>query len=634
MDLETLKEEVRARADVVDIIGRVVKLQRASGAWKGLCPFHQEKTPSFHVNPRRQSYHCFGCGAGGDVFKFVMETERLDFMGALEKLAHQVGVPFELDGRRGDSTLRRRLYDLHERTASYYQAMIRDTENGSAASAYLNQRELAETTPDTYRLGYAPNGFDILLKEARSWGFEEKELEESGLFSKRDQPRNGEVLYDRFRNRLMFPILDEQARVIGFSGRVIPPDEAKAKYMNSPETMLFKKSRVLYGIERARKPMADQRRAVLCEGQLDVIRCHEAGIAEAVAAQGTAITSEHAKILKRYADEVVLLLDADTAGVKAALRSAEVLLESGLTVRVAALPEGEDPDDVVRRHGYAKLTEILAAAEPFIVFQVKNLVAREGEITETSRLRVAREVMEVIAKAPEALHREELVHQAAGALGMREEALRLDLESTRREQTTARPAVPRSKPETISQQPPSPGRRQPQQKKEDLAIPPAEALLLDLLCAYPGEVETARGYLRPEHLQHPDSRDLLDVFYGLKQPDRNGILDAIREHPAGERLAELDQRDSLNLSEEMGTPQEAMQNLIVVLRKEALIRKRTAIQARPPSENATDRGDTEMEIFTLTNWIGSLKAAAAHPGKPLEWEKAQILLNLMDEEGS
>jgi len=631
MDLETLKEEIRARADVVDIIGRYVKLQRASGSWKGLCPFHQEKTPSFTVNPRRQSYHCFGCGAGGDVFKFIMETERLDFMAAMEKLANQVGVPFELDGRKGSGTMKKRLLELHERTATYYEDQINSDKNHHAAS-YMQKRELAEETPKNYRLGYAPNGFDILLGKARNWGFEENELEESGLFSIRETPRNGEKLYDRFRNRLMFPILDEQARVIGFSGRVIPPDDAKAKYMNSPETLLFKKSRVLYGIEKARKPMADKRRAVLCEGQLDVIRCHEAGIPEAVAAQGTAITENHATILKRYADEVLLLLDADIAGVKAALRSAEVLLHAGLTVRVATLPDGEDPDDVVRTYGITKLKEIVNAAEPFVVFQVKTLVKQEGDITESSRLRVAREVMDVIAKAPEALHREELLHQAAAALGMREEALRMDLESTRREQATAprrtsSPPSPANSPQRIPT-------ATPRDKKQNPDPSPAEKSLIEILCSYPEQVDTVRAFVRPEHLQHPDTRDLLTLFYEMENPSRTGILDAIREHPSGSVLAGFDQKDILNTSEELGTAEDHMHKLIVSLRSEALIRKQAAIHTTylaAPSENTADR---EAEFFTLSSWISSLKAAAAHPGKPLEWEKAKALIALIDQQTS
>lgn len=628
MDLETLKEEVRARADIVDIVGRYVKLQRASGSWKGLCPFHQEKTPSFTVNPRRQTYHCFGCNEGGDVFRFIMETERLDFMGALERLAHQVGVPFELDGARGGGTKKKRLLELHEKVATYYQEQLQDPTTGKAAMTYVRERELEVDTPSAYRLGYAPNGFEHLLGLVRSWGFEPEELEASGLFSQRDNPRNGEVLFDRFRNRLMFPILDEQSRVIGFSGRVIPPDDAKAKYMNSPETLLFKKSRVLYGIDKARKPMTENRRAVLCEGQLDVIRCHESGIAEAVAAQGTAVTEEHAAILKRYADEVLLLLDADEAGVKAALRSAEVLLKTGLSVRVAALPQGQDPDDVVRAKGNKALREIVKDAEPFVVFQVKTLVKREGNVTETSRLRIAREVMELIAAAPEALHREELLRQAAEALGMREDALRLDLEAVRKQGSTpprrSEPAKPHFSTRTAPKAQPA------SSESSSVSGTPsaAEALLVDLLCSYPEQLPLARAYLRPEHLRHPQTRQIMEILLELPSPDRNAILDAIREHPEGHLLAGVDQRNALQLEGDLGTPEEAMQNLIVVLRREALVRTRAAVQTR----NAGSDQDRELQLFTLTHWIAGLKSVASHPGKPLEWEKAQALLTLMDQQ--
>ncbi|MEX2605888.1 MAG: CHC2 zinc finger domain-containing protein, partial [Kiritimatiellia bacterium] len=188
MDLETLKEEVRARADIVDIVGRVVKLTRASGSWKGLCPFHQEKTPSFNVNPQRQSYHCFGCGAGGDVFKFVMEYEHLDFLAAVEKLAQQTGVPFELDGSKGNAGNKQKLLDLHERACAFFESALHEGSAGEAARAYVKNRELQPDTPGTFRLGFAPDSWDALLKEARKWAFSEQELIDSGLFIVRDQP--------------------------------------------------------------------------------------------------------------------------------------------------------------------------------------------------------------------------------------------------------------------------------------------------------------------------------------------------------------------------------------------------------------------------------------------------------------
>lgn len=620
MDLETLKEEVRARADIVDIVGRVVKLQKASGTWKGLCPFHNEKTPSFNVNPQRQTYHCFGCGVGGDVFKFVMEMENLEFMEALERLAHQTGVAFELDGSKGNSGLKKRLLEIHEQTATYFQSLLHEPE-GAQALAYLHKRQLQPETPKNFRLGFAPDSFDQLQHQAKAWGFSAEELEASGLFGKREQARQGEDLYDRFRNRLMFPILDEQSRVIGFSGRVIPPSDAKAKYLNSPETLLFKKSRVLYGIDIARKAMTEKRRAVLCEGQLDVIRCHESGILEAVAAQGTAVTENHAQILKRYADEVILLLDADAAGIKAALRSADILLSEGIVTRVASLPPGKDPDDVVREYGASKLRSIVNEADPFIVFQVRTLVQAEGEITETSRMRVARKVMESIGGVKEALHREEMIKQAAGALGMREDALRQDLAVI----TPKAPAADKWQP------PARPAPPKPPPPPQASALPPTERMLLELLWIHPPLISEVAPFIQAAHLASPDAQKMLTVMLKVTPHTREGILDTLRDDQSGDKLIRIDQERRFTLSDEFGSPEDAVMEIVMLLRKEDLVRKRKNINDMLAQARTDDqRGHLESEIFKLSMQETQLKKCCTLK----EWEKGRMLLSIIDQQSA
>lgn len=618
MDLETLKEEVRARADIVDIIGRQVHLQKASGNWKGLCPFHNEKSPSFNVNPQRQSYHCFGCGVGGDVFKFVMEMEHLDFMGALEKLAHQTGVEFELDGSKGKSGLKRKLLDLHEQTARYFEQRMHEPE-GEKALAYLNKRDLLPDTPKNFRLGFAPDAYEQLLREARTWGFTDQELADSGIFGEKEDARGGEKLYDRFRNRLMFPILDEQARVIGFSGRVIPPSDAKAKYLNSPETLLFKKSRVLYGIEKARKAMAEKRRAVLCEGQLDVIRCHECDIKEAVAAQGTAITDEHARILKRYADEVILLLDADAAGIKAALRSADVLLAEGIITRVASLPPGEDPDDVVRQSGATQLRKIVEQADPFVVFQVRTLVQAEGEITETSRLRVARKVMESLAGVKEAVHRDEMLRQAAGALGMREDTLRQDLQSVVPRSTPAQ----RSASAQILRKPSI-----PQPPRSEDTLPPAERTLLEILWCEPSLIPQAKTHIATTHLSSTEGKEMLTAMFEVSTFTHAGVLDCLREHPAGQKLIQLDQERKIQFTGEMGTVDEALSEIILILRKADIYRKRKELNEKISSATGEKQGEIESEIFKCYTHETQLKNYIVLK----DWEKGKMLLSIIDQQ--
>jgi DNA primase len=539
-------------------------------------------------------------------------------MGALERLANQVGVPFELDGSKGDGNRKKRLLELHEQTAAWFQQLLQQDDAGEAARHYLASRELKDETPEDFRLGYAPDAFDAFLRFARERGFTDAELEASGLVGVRETPKNGEALYDRFRNRLIFPICDEQARVIGFSGRAIPPAEVKAKYLNSPETLLFKKSRVLYGIHKARKPMAERRRALLCEGQLDVIRCHEAGLTEAVAAQGTAVTEEHGRILKRYADEVVLVLDADTAGIKAALRSAEVLLACGLSVSVASLPEGKDPDDLVREEGYSKLRDVVGQSDPFVVFQVRTLVQQEGEITETSRLRVARTVMRTLAVVPEAVHREELLQQAAGALGMRAEALRQDLVPVQKNLAGTRAPKP---------PPPRPVPPVPRTPRTDQhQLPTREKTWLELLITYPDQIGIARKMVRPEHVVHPECQAILEAVYTLSDPTPESLLDLARNHAHGERIFSLNADNRVNFSQELGTPEDAVRELAVILRREALSRQRKALQEQVREASAEEREQLEPDIWRLAMLEGQLKECF----QLRDWTKAGTLLELLD----
>lgn len=593
MNLDTLKEEIRARADIVDTIGRVVQLKRAGSSIKGLCPFHQEKTPSFHVDPKKQTYYCFGCHAGGDVFNFVMEYEKVDFMTALERLAQQTGVPFEFDRQSGPQTgpKKDRLYAVHEQVCTWYEEILHRTADGGVARQYVDKRQLGAEVMKAFRVGYAPDSFEALLKRTRDAGFSDEEIEASGLFGIRENPGR-ERFYDRFRGRLMFPIRDEMGRVIGFSGRILNAAQSNAKYVNSPETVLFKKSRVLYGIDLARKTISTRRQALLCEGQLDVIRCHEAGLTHAVAAQGTAVTEEHAIILKRYADEVVLLLDSDTAGIKAALKSAEVLLTNGLTVRVASLPEGEDPDSMVVHKGPDALRDIVRDAESYVLFQIKTLLGREPEINETSRMRVIRAVVETIGLAPEAAHREELLQQAARSLGVREEALRQDVR-----RAPPRPATPRPGENVPPQRSPAPS---PRITARSDKLPPYEDLFLELLCLHPDLTETARAFLQPAHLHHAESRAILETLYEPGDLSTHVIQDRFRHHPSRSRVAEMLVRNRKRSKEKALAPDRALQDIIMILREQALKRHLEALQleiGRTPGDRAAD---LETEIWQLT----------------------------------
>ena len=422
---KTQLDELRARSDIVEVIGSHLRLQRAGSTFKALCPFHKEKTPSFHVNPSRQIFHCFGCGAGGDVFSFVMKREGVDFMTAVRMLAQRAGMVIEtVDEDPQNKSEKEQLFQVHAALATFYHRVLMEHPSAADARAYLKSRDLLDEAAKKVQFGFAPDIPDALLKFAAARKYDPALLEKAGILARAEGRAD---VYDRFRGRIMIPICDELGRVIAFTGRILHPEASPAKYVNSPETPLFRKSRVLFALHLARRAIVDARRAVLCEGQIDTIRCHLAGLENAVAAQGTAITEEHARILRRYADEIVLMLDADTAGQNAALRSAELLIASELSVRVAALPPGEDPDSLIRKAGRAAVERAIEQAVPALVFLV-NLQEARGELaSEAGIARVTRAVLKLIAAAPSPTHQERLLRQAAARLRLSDAALRQDL---------------------------------------------------------------------------------------------------------------------------------------------------------------------------------------------------------------
>jgi DNA primase len=363
-------ERVASASDIVEVIGSYFPLKRAGTSWRALCPFHREKSPSFHVSPQKQAYYCFGCGAGGGVFKFVMEYERVDFATAVQRLAQKAGVTVveEKGGPEDDRrrAMRDRLLEMHRAAADWFHHNLLRSPAGAAARDYLKSREITSDTAKAWQLGYAPDSNNALLSHLRKASFRDNELRAGGLFGGgEDGP-----LRDRFRQRLMFPICNDYGEVIAFSGRVLPPNEDPAKYVNSPETPLFSKGRALFGLHKARRPLADAGKAIVCEGQLDLIRVFESGSQNVVAPQGTAFTPAQARLLKRYVETAVLCFDSDRAGRTAVERSLPILLAAGFTVRVAALPPGEDPDSLIRTRGPDAFRAMVENAPDYFDFAV------------------------------------------------------------------------------------------------------------------------------------------------------------------------------------------------------------------------------------------------------------------------
>jgi DNA primase len=548
-------EEIRARNEIADVIGSYLPLKNAGTRFKANCPFHKEKTPSFTVSPDRQIYHCFGCGAGGDVIRFIQEYEKVDFMTALQMLADRCGMELNFEEGSGDGADKRKLFQIHDGVAQLYQRILAEHESGEAGRAYLATRALSPEIIQEFQIGFAPDRFDALEKWAQQKKIPLELMEKAGLMVRSEKSHG---YYDRFRNRLMFPIRDEAGRVIGFSGRAIVKDERSGKYVNSPETPLFHKSRVLFAIDKARRAMADGRRAIVVEGQIDAIRCHEAGLTHVVASQGTALTSDHARMIRRYADEVILVLDADAAGRKAALKSSAAFIAEELSVRIASLPPGEDPDSLIRDHGADALRERVDSAVSALDFLIDCFAQTENLQTEAGVMRTAKAAQALIAHTPGAVQRDRMVRQAADRLGLSPSALQRDLarEKPRAARADAEPEAP----------PVGPAKH-----------PPEEVALIQMLFLYPDAVfPVVADHLPPEHLTDPDCRLLMELILD----DVATVMDSIPEdHPEARRLLARIQVEEMKLRGETIHPDRAAQDIVMALWRQVLTQRRRDLQA-------------------------------------------------------
>ncbi len=486
-------EQIRAASDIVDVIGSYLPLKRAGANFVALCPFHKEKTPSFNVNPHRQIFHCFGCHKGGDVFGFVKEYENVDFPEAVRRLADRAKIPLEYEKNTGEQQsrhLKERLLQIHEQIAQRWQNALANEASGQIARDYLAHRGVPEEAVKLFRLGSAPDLWDDTVNWAKSKGHELALVEQAGLILRRQE---GEGYYDRFRGRLMFPICDEQGRVVGFSGRVLSGDEKTAKYVNSPETPIFTKSKVFFGLDKSKRAVLEAGYAIVCEGQLDLIACFMAGVQNVVAPQGTALTADHARILKRYVDEVVLCFDSDEAGQNAAIRSLDSLLASGLAVRVAVVPAPHDPDSFIKASGGAAFKQLIEQAESFFDYHLNRLCATHQVTTDKGRLAVLRAMAEAVHKTANVVLVDTYAQKTALRLGVTPDAVRAEFRKlSRRKVPTAEAAEPPAE-EGAAPQPPS----------------TQEHWLLKLVLLHDDLAAWAAGHLDPAWVQHALVRQIV-----------------------------------------------------------------------------------------------------------------------------
>jgi DNA primase len=440
---ETIQRVAEAN-DIVEVIGSYFPLKRAGTALRALCPFHREKSPSFHVNPARQSYHCFGCGAGGGVLRFVMDYEHLDFPSAVRKLAQRAGVPIIEDAGGGDDDrqrgLRQRLLALHAEAAGWFQQNLLKSRAGGAARDYLKSRAINGDIARSWQLGYAPDSWDALLDFLRERKFSQEEIFRSGLASSKEEG-DANNLYCRFRDRVMFPIRNDYGEVVAFSGRVLDPEAKTAKYVNSPETPLFTKGKVLYGLDKTKRDLIEKKSAIVCEGQLDLISAFEAGIRNVIAPQGTAFTGDQARLLRRFVETVLLCFDSDNAGQQAAARSLPALLGQGLSVKVVELPKGEDPDSLIRRSGPAAFLEVVGRAKDFFD-HATDQAEISGELSDPAgKSRLVRRLGPPLALIQDAALRESILGRLATRLALPHAAIRAAMKAPPKQDGGDEPAA-------------------------------------------------------------------------------------------------------------------------------------------------------------------------------------------------
>jgi len=608
-------EQIRAASDIVDVIGSYLPLKRAGANFVALCPFHKEKSPSFNVNPHKQIFHCFGCHKGGDVFSFVKEYENITFPDAVKRLADRAKIPLEYENNpaaKESSDLKAKLLEIHEQITQRWQNALANEASGQLARDYLAKRGVSAEAIKLFRIGAAPESWDDTVNWATSKGHDLALVEKAGLIIQKteDGGQRSEVggqksevrdqkpeaggptsdlrpptsdlrpptsarrrYYDRFRGRLMFPICDEQGRVVGFSGRVLAGDEKTAKYVNSPETPIFTKSKIFFGLDKSKRAILDAGFAIICEGQLDLIACFMAGVQNIVAPQGTAFTEQHSRILKRYVNEVVLCFDSDEAGQNAAVRSLDHLLASGLAVRVAVVPSPHDPDSFIKANGGEAFKKLISEADGFFDYYLKRLCSTNQAETDKGRLAILRGMAEAVHKTGSAVLIDKYAQKTALRLGVSSEAVRAEFKKTSRSQ----PAFPEAEEEVSFEE------------SEEPRPSAHEFWLLKLLFLHEDLAGWAAANLDPNWIQHASARQIVTAR-----------LEAERNQTWSNLGAFLDQCESAEMrnliteaaTEERPLKDQAIQlaDVALKLRNQFIDRQMMAIAQRishPETDDAT-----------------------------------------------
>ncbi len=422
---ESKIEEVRTSASVVDVVSEFVQLRKRGKNYIGLCPFHNEKTPSFTVSEEKQIFHCFGCHTGGNIFKFLMEFQKISFVESVQQLAEQLGITidYEQTGYSEQQTEQEIFYDINTETAKYFSNLLLNDDEGKFAREYFQKRNIKTQTMRTFGLGYALRGWENFINFSKEKGFDEDKIVALGLVGRNKEGR----VYDKFSGRIIFPIFSPNGRVVAFAGRILDDKEKSAKYLNSPESLVYIKGRTLYGLSHAKDDIRKLDKAILVEGYMDLISLYQNGAKNVVAVSGTALTDDQVQLLSRYTKNVVLLFDADTAGIKASMRSIELLLKRDMEVKIVSLPEGEDPDSFVNKYGKDEFDELIKKAENFLEYQTRYYDSLGKFDDPATAAEAIRELVKPVALINDELKRTLLLKNIAKKFNVREKLLESEL---------------------------------------------------------------------------------------------------------------------------------------------------------------------------------------------------------------
>lgn len=581
-------EEIRERCDLVEVISAHVALRKTGRTLTGLCPFHNEKTPSFHVNPERQVWKCFGCHEGGDVFSFVQKVDNLTFREAVEHLARKVGVEIVRTERVArELSERDRIFRANAAASAFFRKALAASQK---AQEYLGRRGLAAETVEKYRLGYAPDSWDELLNHLAKSGVSQGDAAKAGLVVARE---NSPGFYDRFRDRLMFPILDSSERIIAFGGRALGDDPAK--YLNSPESLVFLKNKTLYGLNTARRAIPAEDRVLVVEGYMDVIAAQEAGFENTVATMGTALTEEHVNVLVRFTRNVILAFDADSAGMAAALRSSPIFERSGFNVRILTMPKGEDPDSLLRSGDRSRFATLIEKALPVPDFRVKLALAKHDMRTDEGKAAALQEAAGVLAEVESVVQRERLIRLLAKYHPNFGTGTTLAEDHLRSEVSRLRTRINRQKP-LRAPEPEQEAESRPAQRQMSL-VEQSERLLLGIIILQGADASKVFGVLSPKEFRGEALSALAEVVHRqyaeLGKIDQEDLRTEVAGTPAEDLLTDM--LVALDDSELNHPVDRLVETIVHEVNKERHSRMRALSQKL--QEGLIGKGDEEFEEY-------------------------------------